>query len=285
MDRLEKIDDILKSGLIHDFGLRDEIITLIKKKCDICNSIPIECALQPHCGDRKLLKSQIELELPYEKLPHFCYEQQLQTIIRFMNGQVNLIEPIDVKIFLNDFLHRILKEKKIKIRNSDNLYSKLIVKLSEYRVENFYPVRNEKEGLGEIIFMLNDAIYVLDFNKQVAIINYYNSTVKDEDELKMILEILGHRYNLEFEINEELLGWWKLKFIFDKNLKVEDEKYNNLKLKLKKYVKYVNFYKTYDNYFLKIDLKTPKSPSWERDKLSIREMIEIFKIINEFLGK
>ncbi|MHA1229101.1 MAG: hypothetical protein ACTSRP_16505 [Candidatus Helarchaeota archaeon] len=281
MDKQKDFEEMLNSSLLAKLGLKDEILELIKKKCEVCNSIPIDCALQPHCGDRKLLKIQIEMGVPYEQLPKFCYEQQIQAIFRFMNGEACLIEPRDVKIFLNHFLEKLIGEKKVKFRNSDTLYSKLIVKLSEYD-ENFYAVRKEVNGKGKIIFILKDVIYLLDFDNQIAIINYDNSYVNDEEELEMILNLLTQRYKLNMEIDEELRGWWKLIFSFPKDFKIDENAFKEFKSKIKEYVRYVNFYKTYDNYKLKIDIKTPKSMNWEREKLSIKEIKTIFETIGKY---
>ncbi|TFF97160.1 MAG: hypothetical protein EU547_05050 [Promethearchaeota archaeon] len=282
MERLDsKINSILKSDLIFNEKLRDEILNIIRKKCNQCNSIPIECALQPHCGDRKLLRAQIDMGVPREMLPQFCYEQQIQTIVRFMNGQVNLIDPVDVKIFLNDFLRKIIKEKKNKFRNSDNLYSKLVVRLAEYGPDNFYSVRDsDEEGL--IIFLLNDSIYVLDFEKQLAIINYHDSYPQSDEELKMILNLLTQRYTLDYKIKKRLLGWWLLSFTFPNEIKIDEKKINSLKNELRNFTGYVNFLETYNNYLLKVDIKTPKSMNWEKEKLPIKDLKGMFKIINQF---
>ncbi|MHA1696853.1 MAG: hypothetical protein ACTSUG_16480 [Candidatus Helarchaeota archaeon] len=279
MSLQNQLDELVKAGLYKESLLKNEILSLIKKKCEICNATPIDCALQPHCGDRKLLKIQIELGVQYQDLPQFCYNQQLQTVIRFMNGKVNLIEPVDVKIFLNDFINVVINEKKIKFRNSDSLYSKLIVKLSELSKNDFFIVRDERNGLGKVIFLLNGTFYFLDFDKQIAIINWHNSFVETEEELKMVLNLLAQKYKLKFEIEQELLGLWKLIFTFPKKLEIADDKILKFKQEMKKYVEYVNFYSTFDDFKLKINLKTPKNINWESEKLNVKTIKEIFKIV------
>jgi len=109
---LKRSDDLKSVNYI-----AKEFLELMRQKCENCMKYRIECALQPHCENRKYINVLIDLQVKPGDLPAFCYTQHKRNIENYLKGKPYIVEVEDSKLYLMDFLE-LLGEKKKKKKKS-----------------------------------------------------------------------------------------------------------------------------------------------------------------------
>ncbi|NHI92713.1 MAG: hypothetical protein EAX96_09460 [Candidatus Lokiarchaeota archaeon] len=293
-----------------------EFLNLMKQKCEKCLRYRTECALNPHCKDRRYVNILIDMEVKPDDLPSFCYLQHKRSIENILKGKPNLFDPIDAKLYLIDFL-QIVGVKKTLSGNMNRICSNLDQLLPKL-APNFDSKLLEDKKL--FIFTLNDSLNLVDFNSEIVTINLKFEYPKSEEELKAFILLYQKMYHLDIEIIEEMWGWWYLKVIFPdlnelkerienfeqkigfdstydfpdlKSLKEKFLKIKSLKEKIKiseligteiskkleNLCDHVQYYEEDNKFVYFIDVKTPKSQNWYNSKFSVNKLKKIFEIL------
>ncbi|MHC1590875.1 MAG: hypothetical protein ACXQS8_02215, partial [Candidatus Helarchaeales archaeon] len=107
-----------------------EFLELMRQKCENCMKYRIECALQPHCENRKYINVLVNLGVKHGDLPAFCYTQHKRNIENYLKGKPFIVKVEDSKIYLKDFLE-IIGEKKLIKKNPKEILEGIDAKLSK----------------------------------------------------------------------------------------------------------------------------------------------------------
>lgn len=286
-DPSENLIDYIKNS--HNIENADyvtqEFLDLMKKnKCDLCNKNRIDCSFNPWCPNRMYLSIMIDLDLKKDYLPDFCYSQHLWNLTNYLQGKVYNIEPIDIKLFLEDFI-QILE---INLNIEPSMYNKICNEIVKKMAKNKGKVNSIPRTEGNkdyFLFIADGVIYQIDLKRLIVTVNLQNKIVQTEQELVDIINLFGQYYGLKVEIIEELMGWWYLKiFIPVKKLKNLDilQEYSE---KLQEFSEYVYYYLKDSIASFVIDIKTPLNKNWRNLKFSVSKLSSIFEIIVEFTKK
>ncbi|MHA1798664.1 MAG: hypothetical protein ACTSVY_09470 [Candidatus Helarchaeota archaeon] len=261
-----------------------EFLGLMKQKCEKCLRYRTECALNPHCKDRKYINILISLNVKPDDLPGFCYLQHKRSIENLLKGKPNLFEPIDAKLYLKDFLDIVGVKKTLSknIRRICHNLDILLPKLSpifESRYLEFDEI---------YIFSFNDMLNLIDFKVEVVTMNIKFEYPQSEEELKCYIALYQKIFNLDVEIIEEMWGWWYLKITIP-DIKSIKKKINNFDVKLETEInnKLENlsdnfqYYEENNDLIYLIDLKTPKNQNWDKYKFNVHKLRRLFETLNQ----
>ncbi len=144
-----------------------EFLTLMKQKCEKCMRYRTECALNPHCKDRRYINILVDLQVNPDDLPSFCYLQHLRSVENFLKGKPNLFDPVDAKIYLKDFLNMIGVKKTLS-KNIDRISSNLDILLGKM-ADQFHSEYIESKNC--YVFSFNDSLNLVDFDTEIVTIN------------------------------------------------------------------------------------------------------------------
>lgn len=264
--------------------ISQEFLGLMRQKCYNCNKSRVECAFQPHCENRKYINVMIEMKVNLNDIPAFCYSQQLRNIKDFLDGKAYLIEPIDYKVFLSDFINLLNIKMKLELKNYDKILNEIIKKISDLK-GNVYKIQRKGEKINYFMLIAEGYIYYFDLKKAIVTINLHNKAIQTEDELKNIIDLYSQYYNIEIEIIEEMTGWWYIKAAIPSKKLKSDKIINDYKEKIQEFSEFVNFYSEDSLIYFLIDIKTPLNQKWKDNKLSVSKLSEIFKLLNELFKK
>ncbi|MFX1451857.1 MAG: hypothetical protein ACFFCM_13505 [Promethearchaeota archaeon] len=276
---LEKFDEF---GSI-DYISR-EFLGLMRQKCYNCNKSRVECAFQPHCENRKYMNVMIEMKVNPNDLPAFCYSQQLRNIKDFLDGKAYLIEPIDYKVFLSDFIEILNIKIKVETKNYEKLLNEIIKKLTDLKGK-VNTIRRKGEKKYYFMLIARGIIYYIDLQKEIVTINLQNKAIETENELKDVIELYKQYYNIEIEIIEEMTGWWYLKAVISFKKLKNEKLIIDYKEKIQEFSEFVNYFLEDGSVYFLIDIKTPLSLKWKDNKLTISKLSEIFKSLDELSKK
>jgi len=279
----ENLIDYIKN--VHNLENTDyvtrEFLDLMKKhKCDLCNKNRIDCSFNPWCPNRMYLSIMIDLDLKKDYLPDFCYSQHLWNLNNYLTGKVYNIEPIDIKLFLEDFIQLL----EINLKIEPTMYNEIVKKMTKQKGKVNSIPRREKET--DYFLLIADGIlYHLDLNRLIVTVNLQNKVVQTEQELADIINLYGQYYNLKVEIIEELMGWWYLKISTPmkklKNINILQE-YSE---KLQEFSEYAYSYLNDSMATFIIDIKTPLNKKWRDLKFSVSKIARVFETIIELTKK
>ena len=177
-----------------------EFLNLMKQKCEKCLRYRTECALNPHCKDRRYINILIDMGVKPDDLPSFCYLQHKRSIENVLKDKPNLFDPVDAKLYLKDFLD-IVGVKKTLSMNIKRISDNLEVILSKLAT-NFESILLENEKV--FIFSINDNLNLVDFNTEIVTLNIRNEYPKSEEELRSYILLYRKIYQLEIDIIEEI---------------------------------------------------------------------------------
>lgn len=255
-----------------------EFLELMKQKCETCMKDRIECALQPHCENRKYINVLIDMKVKPLDLPAFCYTQHQKNIDNFLKGKAYIVDISDTKIYLADFLE-LLGEKKILKKSIDKICDAIELKMSQ-KCEKFYSIMESERSY---LFITDGSINKFDFASRVITFNMQNEFPKDEIELQNILTLLKSNFNILLNIQVEMMGWWYLEFIFDEKalIKKRIKKIEQIYKELMKNSTHVYYFVKDDALHLLIDLKTPNHLNWKKIKYPISKLLEIFRLVTQ----
>ena len=169
-----------------------EFLELMRQKCENCMRYRIECALQPHCEHRKYINILIDMKVKPGDLPAFCYTQHKRNIEKYLKGEVYMVDIIDTKIYLSDFL-ALLGEKKMVNKSVDRICDAIELKLSRMS-EKFY---SNLENNQTYIFIYQENLNKIDFETKVVTLNLQNEFLESELELHDVLNLLKSNYDLD----------------------------------------------------------------------------------------
>ena len=293
-----------------------EFLNLMKQKCEKCLRYRTECALNPHCKDRRYINILIDMGVKPDDLPSFCYLQHKRSIENILKSKPNLFDPTDAKLYLTDFL-QILGVKKTLSKNIKRICNNLDMLLPKF-ASNFESIFLENKKL--YIFSMNDSLNLIDFDSEIVTINLKHEYPKSEEELRSYILLYKKIFQLDIEIIEEMWGWWYIKVTFpnlntlkkrlkhfedkvgadntydfpdlksirDKFLKLKtiqekikifEEIETELHNKLESLSDHVQYYEEENDFIYLIDLKTPKNQNWNNYKFSVNKLSKIFEIL------
>ncbi|MHA1299418.1 MAG: hypothetical protein ACTSO9_08300 [Candidatus Helarchaeota archaeon] len=256
-----------------------EFLGLMRQKCFNCNRNRVECAFQPHCENRKYMNVMVHMKLDLNDIPDFCYSQQLRNINDYLTGKAYLIEPIDYKVFLSDFVQILNIKLKSEHKKKNILISEIIKNISTLKGK-VYKVKHREDIKDYFMFITDGIIYHIDLIREIVTINLRNKIIETEEELTDIIDLFSQYYNVKVEIIEEMRGWWYLKAIIpSKKLKSENIiiEYKN---KIQEFSEFVNYYPNNDFFYFLIDIKNPNYKKWKDLKISVSNLNEIFILLN-----
>ncbi|MHA1378481.1 MAG: hypothetical protein ACTSRG_08875 [Candidatus Helarchaeota archaeon] len=264
--------------------ISNEFLSLMRQKCFNCNKNRVECAFQPHCENRKFLNIMIHIKMNLNDIPSFCYSQQLRNIKDFLNGKAYLIEPVDYKVFLQDFIE--ILDIKLKSKSVDyNFLKNEIIKNISILKGKVYSVDRKMKNSRYFMFLADSIIYQIDFEQEVVTINLNEKIVETEEELSEIINLYSQYFNIDVEIVEEMVGWWYLKIALpSKRLKSENILVE-YKEKIQEISEFANFFPENGTIIFLIDLKTPKNLKWKNLKFKVSDLFNIFKLLNNLSKK
>ena len=296
-----------------------EFLTLMKQKCEKCMRYRTECALNPHCKDRRYINILVDLNVKPDELPSFCYLQHVRSVKNFLKEKPNLFDPVDAKIYLKDFL-KIIGVKKALSKNVERISSNLDVILGKLAKRHFHS--DYIESRNYYVFSFNESINLIDFDREIVTINLKYESPSSEEELHSFIIHYQKMFDLEVEIIEEIWGWWNLKITFanlnllkenlenfeeklekeikdgNASLKAMKKKFKNLKQlkqKIKNFDKEiitsviekleglcdkVQYHEDENELVYLIDIKTPKNQNWSKYKFNLHKIKKIFESIS-----
>ncbi len=261
-----------------------EFLGLMRQKCYNCNKSRVECAFQPHCENRKYMNVMIEMKVNLNDIPAFCYSQQLRNIKDFLDGKAHLIEPIDYKLFLSDFIELLSIKLKIESKNYEKLLNEITTKIKNMKGK-IYKIHRKGEKFNYFMLIAGGIIYYIDLMKEVVTVNLQNKAIETENELKDIIKLYCQYFNIDVEIIEEMAGWWYLKTTFPSKKLKSDKIFYDYKEKIQEFSNFINFFQEDAIVYFLIDIKTPLSQNWKHSRLTVIKLGEIFKSLNELSKK
>ena len=176
-----------------------EYLSLMRQKCFNCNRNRVECAFQPHCENRKYMNIMVQMKSDLNDIPAFCYSQQIRNITDYLSGKAYLIEPVDYKIYLSDFIKILKLKPKSEQKKRDIFVKEIFEKISALKGKVFEP--KKKQSIGNyLIFLISGVIYYIDFKKEVVTINLKNKVLETEEQINDLIDLYSQYYNVEIEI-------------------------------------------------------------------------------------
>ncbi|MFX0011707.1 MAG: hypothetical protein ACFE9R_15445 [Candidatus Hermodarchaeota archaeon] len=265
--------------------ISNEFLSLMRQKCFNCNRNRVECAFQPHCENRKYMNIMIHMKMNLNDIPSFCYSQQLRNLKDYLTGKAYLIEPIDYKVFLQDFLELLdIKFKSEQTKKNETILDEIIKKIRILK-GNVHIIDKKQGNQPYFMFIADGIIYYIDFQRDIVTINLNNKIIETEDELSDLIKLYSKFFNINTEIIEEMAGWWYLKVtIPSKQLKSENI-LNEYIEKIQKFSGYSNFFSENGTIKFFIDLKTPKNQKWDILKFKVSNLLSIFKLLGDLSKK
>lgn len=259
-----------------------EFLDLMKKhKCDLCNKNRIDCSFNPWCPNRMYLSIMIDLDLKKDYLPDFCYSQHLWNLTNYLTGKVYNIDPIDVKLFLEDFMQVLEINLKVEPPMYNKICNEIVKKMGKLKGKVNQAPRTETNR-DYFLFIVDGILYHIDLKRLIVTVNLQNKVVQSEQELADIINLYGQHFNYKVEISEELMGWWYLKISIPvkkiKNVNIVQE-YSE---KLQELSEYIHYYLSNNIVNFVIDIKTPLNKNWRNLKFSIAKITKIFEVVTDF---
>jgi hypothetical protein len=259
-------------------------LELHRDVCEVCNKSRIDCSFNPHCENRMYLSMQIDLDYKKSELPDFCYSQHLWNLSNFLNGKTYSIEPIDVKLFLEDFMKILEINLKVEPKAYNDICNEIVKKMTKLKGRVNFTSRIEGT-IPYFLFISDGIIYSIDLKKEIVTINVLNKVLQEEQEFADIINLLGQFYNFKVEIIEEIAGWWYLKIAVPakklKNINIIKE----INEKLQEFLEYTQFFEKDNIINFIIDLKTPSNENWKNMKFSIAKIKRIFELLFDLSKK
>lgn len=177
-----------------DKYLAKDFIELYEEKCRECQEDRLRCATRPECRNRDFLNALIEIGVPAEDLPSFCYSQYLDQIRRYVLEKKG-VTLSDRRLPIKDLLSTLNVGS---IRHFSTKFKKEWAKFT-------------RAAAGDVVLFAGDSLlFRFDFSRGIVTINPVHYKIRDIDEFRLYVKLFSEHYGLNSTVQDLTMNWWLL---------------------------------------------------------------------------
>ncbi len=200
MDLIRHNTEIAKRMSVLDgnanLQLAKELMELHQHKCEECQEHRLACTIRPACKDRNFLNALIELGVPHQDLPQYCFQQHIDKIRRYVLEKKG-IRLIDRRVPIRNLL------KALGVSSIRQFNSKFSSKWSPYAM-----IRRHNT----MLVAADEYIFHFDFARGIVILNPSEIGIDRLETAQLYVDVLNKYYDINGVFRAHTSNWWTIRF-------------------------------------------------------------------------
>ncbi|MHA1697667.1 MAG: hypothetical protein ACTSWN_02375 [Promethearchaeota archaeon] len=179
-----------------------------------CQDDPMMCAVHPLCEKRRWLTILIKSGAPFEKIPQFCYRQQVNIFKSFINHEKYFYEPVDCAMYLDDFYTVVMGKSSYNFSQmmDNDEYEEITWQIVLHLKSRFNRVLHY--DLGESVIIITDeTVWLFDYIGNYVLLNVMDEYIYSQESLYSIIKLFNRYYKLDTRVLKKTSDEWILDMV------------------------------------------------------------------------